>query len=351
MAACWGLGADAAEYGDMLHKPALAAGSGAVAVGRAVLPAEEAAAAAVAAAAGTGAAGAGGGWARTGHAMRLLERVAAAVQMTEPVLLVGETGTGKTALVQQLAKITGAPLTVVNLSNQSESADFLGGFRPAGARHLCLPLLPRFRKVFEATFPNGANAEFMTRVARYAERRKWTHLLHAFRAGVERVAKLAAAEDAKSEDPDVDGDATAAVDAAAADPERAGTSGRGGEDDNNGGRGVGAKSKRKGAGGGKKGSKASAAAAAAAAAIAATASINATKTAATAMATETESEASGSRAPASKKRRRSLPDTLVAEWRSFERDLSTAERACGNGMDPHHNLTLSFNLQTLNIKP
>ena len=51
--------------------------------------------------------------------MRILERVAAAVQMTEPVLLVGETGTGKTALVQQLAKVTGAPLTVVNLSNQS----------------------------------------------------------------------------------------------------------------------------------------------------------------------------------------------------------------------------------------
>jgi midasin len=95
--------------------------------------------------------------------MRILERVAAAVQMTEPVLLVGETGTGKTALVQQLAKVTGAPLTVVNLSNQSESADFLGGFRPAGARNLCLPLLPRFRAVFEATFPSGANVEFMTR--------------------------------------------------------------------------------------------------------------------------------------------------------------------------------------------
>ena len=189
MAACWGVGADAAEHQDLVRKPAMQAGTAAVAVGRAVLPAEESAAAAVA----MGAAGGGGGWAKTGHAMRILERVAAAVQMTEPALLVGETGTGKTALVQQLARVTGAPLTVVNLSNQSESADFLGGFRPAGARHLCLPLLPRFKAAFDATFPSDANAEFTRRVTRYAEKQKWTHLLHAFRAGVEKVAKLAAA--------------------------------------------------------------------------------------------------------------------------------------------------------------
>ena len=35
--------------------------------------------------------------------MRLLESVALAVQQQEPVLLVGETGTGKTTAVQQLA--------------------------------------------------------------------------------------------------------------------------------------------------------------------------------------------------------------------------------------------------------
>ena len=38
-----------------------------------------------------------------GHAMRLMERVAVAARQQEPCLLVGETGTGKTALVQQLA--------------------------------------------------------------------------------------------------------------------------------------------------------------------------------------------------------------------------------------------------------
>ncbi len=46
---------------------------------------------------------AAGKFARTGHVMRLMERVAVAVRQQEPCLLVGETGTGKTALVQQLA--------------------------------------------------------------------------------------------------------------------------------------------------------------------------------------------------------------------------------------------------------
>ena len=191
VASVWGLSADDATHRDTAYKPSVRAGNGAVAVGRATLPAETG---------GVGVSGGSSGWSNTGHAMRILERVASAVQCVEPVLLVGETGTGKTALVQQLARLTGVPLTVVNLSNQSESSDFLGGFRPAGARHLCLPLLPRFREAFAATFSADANAAFLVRVARYAERRKWTHLLHAFRVGVERVAKLAADAEAAAAD-------------------------------------------------------------------------------------------------------------------------------------------------------
>lgn len=43
-------------------------------------------------------------FAPTSHALRNLERVAVATSLNEPVLLVGETGTGKTTLVQQIAK-------------------------------------------------------------------------------------------------------------------------------------------------------------------------------------------------------------------------------------------------------
>lgn len=42
-------------------------------------------------------------FANTGHSLRLLEAMAAGVHQREPLLLTGETGTGKTTLVQQLA--------------------------------------------------------------------------------------------------------------------------------------------------------------------------------------------------------------------------------------------------------
>ena len=83
----------------------------------------------------------------------------------------------------------------MNLSNQSESSDFLGGFRPAGARHLCLPLLKRFLELFGETFPSRSNAEFLGRVSKFADKRKWIHLLKAFRAGVDRVASIVDKDD------------------------------------------------------------------------------------------------------------------------------------------------------------
>jgi midasin (ATPase involved in ribosome maturation) len=56
-------------------------------------------------------------WARTfantGNTLRSLERVACSVKHNEPILLVGETGTGKTTLVQHLAVRLGVPLTVL----------------------------------------------------------------------------------------------------------------------------------------------------------------------------------------------------------------------------------------------
>ena len=46
-------------------------------------------------------------FANTRHTLAVMERVAACIRMVEPVLLVGETGTGKTTVVQQLARSMG----------------------------------------------------------------------------------------------------------------------------------------------------------------------------------------------------------------------------------------------------
>lgn len=56
-----------------------------------------------------------------------MERVACCLSLNEPVLLVGETGTGKTCTLQLLAKHTGNTLVVLNMNQQSDSTDLLGG--------------------------------------------------------------------------------------------------------------------------------------------------------------------------------------------------------------------------------
>ncbi|PHU20231.1 hypothetical protein BC332_11382 [Capsicum chinense] len=84
--------------------------------------------------------------------IHILERIACSVKYNEPVLLVGETGTGKTTLVQSLASKLGQKLTVLNLSQQSDIADLLGGFKPIDAQFICIPLYKEFENLFTATF-------------------------------------------------------------------------------------------------------------------------------------------------------------------------------------------------------
>ena len=160
LADAWEVPRERAQHYDALHKPALALAAGALSVGRVALSVHSAASAAAGGGAPTG------GFALTGHACRQLERLAAAVACTEPVLLVGETGAGKTAAVQALARAAGARLVVVNMSTQSDSADLVGGFKPREPGTLCLPLAATFAALFSETFPRDANAEFAARVVR-----------------------------------------------------------------------------------------------------------------------------------------------------------------------------------------
>lgn len=69
-------------------------------------------------------------YALTKPSLLLLEKLAVCLSLSEPVLLVGETGTGKTAGVGYLAELMGKRLTALNLSNQTEAGDLVGGFRP-----------------------------------------------------------------------------------------------------------------------------------------------------------------------------------------------------------------------------
>ncbi|OQS07463.1 midasin [Thraustotheca clavata] len=97
----------------------------------------------------------------TGHCLRLMEQLAATVSMHEPTLLVGETGCGKTTLIQYLASSMGQTLVVQNLNVQSDSADLLGGYKPVDVYQLARPLYMEFVNLFSSTFPSSANASFL----------------------------------------------------------------------------------------------------------------------------------------------------------------------------------------------
>ncbi|KAH9381513.1 hypothetical protein HPB48_005512 [Haemaphysalis longicornis] len=130
-------------------------------------------------------------FAGTRHALVLMEQLAAAVANEEPVLLVGETGVGKTAAVQHLAELTGHPLVVLNMSQQSDSSDLLGGFKPVDVKLLLSPLREQFEALFSTTFSQAQNAKFLCHITTCFAGRRWRELFrlmaHSQKSAVTRL--------------------------------------------------------------------------------------------------------------------------------------------------------------------
>src|SRR6185437_15523906 len=99
------------------------------------------------------------------HTKKFLEKMAVCIQMKEPVLLVGETGGGKTTSVQELANRLGRKLLVQNLSLSSDLNDLLGGYRPVTVKHLFLPQYEQFVRLFQETLSSSKNNDYLRVVA------------------------------------------------------------------------------------------------------------------------------------------------------------------------------------------
>lgn len=97
----------------------------------------------------------------TKQTLQLIERIAQALKNREPVLLVGETGVGKTSIVQCLADFLLSNLVVINLSQQSDSSDLLGGFKPVDFREIMRPLHSKFEQLFQKTFDEEGITKYM----------------------------------------------------------------------------------------------------------------------------------------------------------------------------------------------
>lgn len=128
----------------------------------------------------------------TRHSLTLLESLAACVSQTEPVLLVGETGTGKTSAVQYLASLCNRALVVINMSQQSDATDLIGGFKPMEIKQLVMPLREEFESLFCKTFSRKQNVKFLINLQQCFGQRRWEVLfrvmIHAQKAALERLS-------------------------------------------------------------------------------------------------------------------------------------------------------------------
>ncbi|ODA80032.1 hypothetical protein RJ55_02990 [Drechmeria coniospora] len=130
-------------------------------------------------------------FASTAHAKRLLEQIGVAVKLQEPVLLVGETGIGKTTVVQQLAESLGHKLIAVNLSQQSEVGDLLGGFKPVNVRSLAVPLKEEFEDLFAATgISSSKNVKYLEQISKSFAKGQWSKLAKLWKEAPKMFVKI-----------------------------------------------------------------------------------------------------------------------------------------------------------------
>lgn len=114
----------------------------------------------------------------TMNSLQVLEKLAMAASQNEPILLVGETGTGKTSMVQHLARTLSIPqLSTVNLSQQSEAGDLLGGIRPLSVPLAARQLVGRFEMLFGRTLSRTKNATYLAEVIAAYRGQRWERLV------------------------------------------------------------------------------------------------------------------------------------------------------------------------------
>ena len=117
-----------------------------------------------------------------------MEQIAMAIGQQEASLLVGETGTGKTTSVQELAKILGKKLHVFNMNQNTDSSDLLGGFKPVDLKFLLKPLYELFLSVFKAEFKNlEKNKKFLDLTQKCYEENKVREFLQCLNHGLSAV--------------------------------------------------------------------------------------------------------------------------------------------------------------------
>lgn len=91
-------------------------------------------------------------------------------------IFVGETGIGKTSIIQYLANSIGTKLSVINLSCQSDLTDLIGGFKPFSAAAQLSILIENFEKLLSKLNILHSNKEFLNEIQNLWSNKQWKTL-------------------------------------------------------------------------------------------------------------------------------------------------------------------------------
>ena len=119
--------------------------------------------------------------------LTLLEQLTLAINMQEPILVVGETGTGKTATIQFLARKTNNVIKVINLSQQSEPGDLIGGLKPVNVGKLVTLMSNNFENIFHSIYPIGSNKKFYEILSRSLAKNRWKRVVLLWKEAIKVV--------------------------------------------------------------------------------------------------------------------------------------------------------------------
>ena len=132
-------------------------------------------------------------------AVLLLSQIATAISHGEPVLLTGETGTGKTSIITHLASLLHCPLISLNLSHQTESSDLIGGLKPVDARIPGSAIQEKFTTLFGSTFSRKKNEKFETEVRKAVNGLKWKRAVGLWKESVRLAMERMQVKEAEQE--------------------------------------------------------------------------------------------------------------------------------------------------------
>ena len=101
-----------------------------------------------------------------------------------------------------MADAVGQKLVVINLNQQTESSDLLGGFKPVDLRTLCAPIRDAVEQLFPRTFSRTENAAVLDTLRKCYAEQKWSKFIQLLKRILDKTTTLFRERDAATKTQD-----------------------------------------------------------------------------------------------------------------------------------------------------